>query len=95
MLSVKATKLILKWIWIFLCILEEFPAISSFFRDFSGHTLMFWNTKHKIEQHKCTLYKFYKYNVHCTNFTNTLNDFVVQISEKELIFSDKYFNGNS
>ena len=25
---------------------------------------------------------------------NTLNDFVVQISEKELIFSDKYFNGN-
>ena len=43
---------------------------------------MFWNKKVSSK------------NVHCTNFTNTLNDFVVQISEKELIFSDKYFNGN-
>ena len=82
MLSVNGTKLIWKLIWIFSGILEEFPAISSFFRVFSGHTLMFWNKKVSSK------------NVHCTNFTNTLNDFVVQISEKELIFSDKYFNGN-
>ena len=86
MLSVKNTKLISKWIWIFWGILEEFPAISSFFRVFSGHTLMFWNTNTKVSS----------INVHFTNFTNTLNDFVEQMSEKELINStDKYFNGNS
>ena len=43
---------------------------------------MFWNKKVSSK------------NVHCRNFTHALNDFVVQISEKELIFSDKYFNGN-
>ena len=84
MLSVNGTKLISKLIWIFSGILWEFPAISSFFTVFSGHTFMFWNTKRKREQQKCTLYKFYKH----------IKWFVVQISEKELIFSDKYFNGN-
>ena len=46
---------------------EEFLAISSFFRLFSGHTFTFWNTKHKSEQHNW-MYKFYKF---------TLDDFVL------------------
>ena len=54
MLSVNDKKLILKWIWIFSCILEEFLAISSFFKRFSGHTFTFWNTKNNSEQLKCT-----------------------------------------
>ena len=79
MLSVNNTKLISKLIWIFSCILEEVPAISSFFRLFSGHTPPFWNTKYKSDPDVMKpkihlfIYSFSKYIVHANKYLKNKN----------------------